>query len=179
MMIQSTTNNHLSIINNHLAFCPLHLSRTLYKSAHFMQNKPNFHRSQMNVNSLLTKDYEDIPCLRTPGKQTQTNPTCRGVASGEAGSDPISKQLQSPIVPGHLLINRMNRICCVYGLNVSFDSAKMALYTDNLEFEKTAVKKLNLLKHKRLNKLSWRSTSTGTLFAHSNSRNFLYTDEKQ
>ncbi len=38
---------------------PLHLSRILYKSALFMQNKPNFRKSQMNVNSLLTKDYEN------------------------------------------------------------------------------------------------------------------------
>jgi hypothetical protein len=54
-----TTNNHLSIINNHFAFAPLHLSRTLYKSALFMQNKANFQDVQMNVNSILTKDYEN------------------------------------------------------------------------------------------------------------------------
>jgi len=52
-----TTNNHLSIINNHLAFCPLHLSRTLYKSALFMQNKANFQKSQVNVTSVLTRQY--------------------------------------------------------------------------------------------------------------------------
>ena len=70
MMIQSTTNNHLSIINNHLAFCPLHLSRTLYKSALFMQNKPNFRKSQMNVNKVLTKDYEK----RTLGERGKNKP---------------------------------------------------------------------------------------------------------
>ena len=59
MMIQSKTNSHLSIINSHLAFCPLHLSRTLYKSTLFMQNKPNFRKSQMNVNIFLTKAYEN------------------------------------------------------------------------------------------------------------------------
>ncbi len=37
---------------------PLHLSRNLYKSTLFMQNKPNFRKSQMNLNSLLTTDYE-------------------------------------------------------------------------------------------------------------------------
>ena len=36
---------------------PLHLSRTLYKSALFMQNKANLLDAQMNVNSLITKDY--------------------------------------------------------------------------------------------------------------------------
>ena len=39
-----------------------------------MQNKPNLLNAQMNVSSVLTKDYENKPCLRTPGKQTQTNP---------------------------------------------------------------------------------------------------------
>jgi hypothetical protein len=38
---------------------PLHLSRILYKSAHFMQNKPNLLDAQMNVSSILTKDYEN------------------------------------------------------------------------------------------------------------------------
>ena len=39
-----------------------------------MQNKPNLLNAQMNVNVFLKKDYEDIPCLRTPRKQTQSNP---------------------------------------------------------------------------------------------------------
>ena len=38
---------------------PLHLSRTLYKSALFMQNKPNLLNAQMNVSSILTTDYEN------------------------------------------------------------------------------------------------------------------------
>ncbi len=38
---------------------PLHLSRTLYKSPIFMQNKPNFLDAQMNVSSVLTSDYEN------------------------------------------------------------------------------------------------------------------------
>ena len=37
---------------------PLHLSRVLYKSNLFMQNKPNFQNSQMNVNPYNTTDYE-------------------------------------------------------------------------------------------------------------------------
>jgi len=39
-----------------------------------MQNKPNLMDAQMNVSSVLTKDYEDKPRLPAPGKQTQTNP---------------------------------------------------------------------------------------------------------
>ena len=49
-----------------VAFCeagsslaPLHLSRTLYKSPLFMQNKPNFQKSQMNVSILSKMDYEN------------------------------------------------------------------------------------------------------------------------
>jgi len=38
---------------------PLHLSRTLYKSALFMQNKPNFRKSQMNVSFFTQKAYEN------------------------------------------------------------------------------------------------------------------------
>ncbi len=40
-------------------FCPLHLSRALYKSALFMQNKPNLLNAQMNISSVLTRDYEN------------------------------------------------------------------------------------------------------------------------
>ena len=36
----------------------LHLSRTLYKSALFMQNKPNFRKSQMNVSIFSKMAYE-------------------------------------------------------------------------------------------------------------------------
>ena len=49
--------------------------------SHFMQNKPNFPESQMNVNKVLTKDYEN-KTLGEHGKnkpnsnpiQTQSNP---------------------------------------------------------------------------------------------------------
>ncbi len=37
---------------------PLHLSRILYKSTLFMQNKPNFQKSQMNANLYNTTYYE-------------------------------------------------------------------------------------------------------------------------
>ena len=42
-----------------LSSAPLHLSRTLYKSPLFMQNKANFMDAQMNVTSLITADYEN------------------------------------------------------------------------------------------------------------------------
>jgi len=36
----------------------------------FMQNEPNFQKSQMNVNKVLTKDYEN----KTLGRLGKTNP---------------------------------------------------------------------------------------------------------
>lgn len=47
------------IVSDFASFDPLHLSRTLYKSALFMQNKANLMDAQMNVSAVLTKDYEN------------------------------------------------------------------------------------------------------------------------
>ncbi len=80
----------------------------------FMQNKANFRKSQMNVNKVLTNAYEKRTLgqrgknkpntnpiqtqykanskpiqTQNKAKQSQLNPTCRGVASGEAGSNPM------------------------------------------------------------------------------------------
>jgi len=41
------------------AYKALHLSRTLYKSTLFMQNKPNFQKSQMNVSIFSQMNYEN------------------------------------------------------------------------------------------------------------------------
>jgi len=56
------------------AYKALHLSRVLYKSPLFMQNKPNFLRSQMNVNSLLTTDYENISDWTLGENKPNSNP---------------------------------------------------------------------------------------------------------
>jgi len=50
-----------------------------------MQNKPNFRKAKMKLNSYSTKDYENKLTHRTPGKQTQSNPTCSELV------EPISK----------------------------------------------------------------------------------------
>ncbi len=42
------------------SLAPLHLSRVLYKSTLFMQNKANFRKSQMNVSIFSKMDYENI-----------------------------------------------------------------------------------------------------------------------
>ncbi len=160
-------------------------------------NKAKFKKDKMNVTSILTVGYENKPPIWAQKKQSQTskrqkpmqtslskrimketrfwvgknkpktNPTCRGVASGEDGTNPISKQLQSPICLGNLLINPMFQIYCVCSFSVSFDSAKMALYTGNRNLDKDGRKKLNLLKYKRLNGPGRMRPLTGTPFAHS------------
>jgi len=53
---------------------PLHLSRILYKSAHFMQNKPNFRKSQMNVNPYITRNYENISNWTLGENKPNSNP---------------------------------------------------------------------------------------------------------
>jgi len=66
------------------AYKALHLSRTLYKSALFMQNKPNFRKSQMNLSIFIEMAYENKSNW-TLGEnkpnsnpiQTQTNPIYR------------------------------------------------------------------------------------------------------
>jgi len=81
----------------------------------FLTNKANFRKSQMNVSTVITMNYEQRTMndelknkpntnpiqsqykANTNPIQTQykanSNPTCRGVASGEAGTNPI---LHSP-----------------------------------------------------------------------------------
>jgi len=39
-----------------------------------MQNKPNLRKAKMKLNFCSTKDYENQGRLRTPAKQTQSNP---------------------------------------------------------------------------------------------------------
>jgi len=57
-----------------------------------MQNKPNLLDAQMNVKSFHTVDYENKSNWKLGENKPNTNPTCRGVASGEAGAKPISKE---------------------------------------------------------------------------------------
>ncbi len=74
MMIQSKTNNHLSLINNHLAFGIFTLVVSALQIHLFMQNEPNFRKSQMYVNKVLTKDYENKTLGERGKKQSQTKP---------------------------------------------------------------------------------------------------------
>ena len=64
MMIQPKTNNHLSLI---IWLEVLYICKDTFTDVMsalqiklFMQNKAKFRKSQMNVNKVLTKDYENI-----------------------------------------------------------------------------------------------------------------------
>ena len=52
----------------------LHLSRTLYKSALFMQNKPNFDKGQNKPNPLYKRDLRKFYTPSDNEKQTQYKP---------------------------------------------------------------------------------------------------------
>jgi len=57
--------------------CPLHLSRELYKSTLFMQNKAKFSRARMNITPILTREYGNIMlCGSRKNKAKQTQNTC-------------------------------------------------------------------------------------------------------
>jgi len=40
-----------------------------------MRNKPNFQKTEMNLNHYIRRDYKNNSRLRTPEKQTQSNPS--------------------------------------------------------------------------------------------------------
>ncbi len=53
---------------------PLHLSRELYKSNLFMQNKANSLSVQYDTTSYYTRTYEILVLKISPKKQSQTKP---------------------------------------------------------------------------------------------------------
>jgi hypothetical protein len=61
-----------------------------------LQNKPNFRKSQMNKSNVLTRDYKNKTLGESGKNKAKTNPTCRGLASGEAGTKPISPPPEGP-----------------------------------------------------------------------------------
>jgi len=52
----------------------LHLSRILYKSALFMQNKPNLRKAKMNINTYYTKAYNNKTAFRRGKNKPNSNP---------------------------------------------------------------------------------------------------------
>ena len=71
---------------------PLHLSRTLYKSTLFMQNKPNFLKAIMNATSLITMNYE--------------NKSNRTLGENKPNSNPIKPNFQKAQMNVNSLITK-------------------------------------------------------------------------
>ena len=106
IMVTEAQTSAIGILNILVA---LHLSRVLYKSTLFMQNKPNLLDSQMNIISVLTRGYENksnwtlgenkpnsnpIQSQSNPikpnfkAKQTQTNPIKPNFRPNSTNSSP-------------------------------------------------------------------------------------------
>ncbi len=76
-------------------FCALGIFTSVKDSlqiSSFMQNEPNFRKSQMNVNNVLTRDYDKKDTWSSGKNEPKTNPIYPCVASGEAGTNPITKR---------------------------------------------------------------------------------------
>jgi hypothetical protein len=58
--------------------------------------KAKFKKAEMNVTSYITKGYENKSNWAICENEPKTNPTCRGVASGEAGNKPNFASAQRP-----------------------------------------------------------------------------------
>jgi len=59
------------------------------------QIEPKLKKAKMNANSIITKDYENISNWAICENETKTKPIYLGVASGEAGTNPISRAKNS------------------------------------------------------------------------------------
>ena len=82
---------------------PLHLSRILYKSALFMQNKPNFQKSQMNVSIFIQMAYENKSNWTLGENKPKTNPIKPNFSLAQIpqlpSPAPSSSQRHSEIMP--------------------------------------------------------------------------------
>ena len=75
MSIENPTLAHFSHFRHFSSlYCPLHLSRILYKSPLFLQNKPNLLVAQMNVNPYNKTDYENFTPLAGQKNKPNSNP---------------------------------------------------------------------------------------------------------
>ena len=81
MSIENPTLAHFRHFSSLFTNFPSTTVESALQIAHFMQNKPNFRNAQMNVNMVLSKDYEDKTLgergknkPNSKPKQTQSNP---------------------------------------------------------------------------------------------------------
>ena len=71
---------------------PLHLSRLLYKSPLFAQNKPNPQNPKMNVSSIPTKDYRNIAAFTPRKNKPNQTQSCPSAAPNEAVLSPNTQK---------------------------------------------------------------------------------------
>jgi hypothetical protein len=75
--------------NNEPYFAQYDIRITQYGSIKIEQlckTNPISEKPKIDLNNYMTKDYENEPRLRTPGKQTQSNPILSAVALAKADS---------------------------------------------------------------------------------------------
>ncbi len=152
----------ICLLTSDLCLLPSTLVESALQIRPFMQNKANFRKSQMNVTSLITVAYENKSNWTLGENKPNSNPIKANQTQNKAKTNPIqtqtnpiSKQLQS------------------------FESAKMAQQINVLKHQNIILEKPNFLYPNRLNYLTQHNLATGTLFAYSNLRDFLYTDNNQ
>jgi len=90
MKIKSTTNYQLPITNYYNAYRTISTTVENPLQIHpFLTNKANFQKSQMNVNSLLTKDYDKMDTWWSGKNKANSNPI---QSQFRANSNPIQTQ---------------------------------------------------------------------------------------
>jgi hypothetical protein len=151
----------------------------------FMQNKAKFRKVKLDVNKVLTKDYERMDTWSSGKKQSQTNPnepqtnpTCRGVASGEAGFKPNlsrrslwrrrkqtqfkAKQTQFPMILAYLssrakyILPRMtiNPRRCLLPAGTNYDLLHNLTKSCNKCLVKSVISYQNIRRHKAARKIT-------------------------
>jgi len=70
----------------------LHLSRTLYKSTLFMQNKPNFRKAKMNVSIFSTKAYKNKHNWTLSENKPKTNPIKPNFRNAQMSANAFSQK---------------------------------------------------------------------------------------
>ena len=86
-----------SLLNSH--FCEAGPSTTVERTLQirpFMQNKANFRKSQMNVNKVLTKNYEQMDTWSSGKNKANTKPI---QTQYKANTNPIQSQYKPNTKP--------------------------------------------------------------------------------
>jgi len=93
MKIRSITSYNLPITNYHASYGTIStfVERALQISP-FLTNKPNFRKSQMNVNKVLTTDYDKIDTWSSGKNKANSNPI-------QTQNKPNTKPIQSQTNP--------------------------------------------------------------------------------